>query len=179
MKRTFISTILLFLSLTTFTFAQIGFNGIAAQAGLVLPTETGYTAGFGLGAKVDLGEVSDNLRLMPIFQFHKPGFDVPTGAGDATISILVFGADVHYAVNDDFYAGGGINYNSITLEYEVDLGFFGKQTFDASGSEIGFSALGGYNLNLGGYPAAIEARYNVVSNYNSLFATLNVFFGGK
>ena len=179
MKRLF-TTVLLLALLSSFSFgAGLGFNGIGVQAGLVLPQETGMSTGFAFGAKVNMGEVADNLGLFPIIQYHLPGDDVPSGSGDVSIGILVIGADVHYAINDQFYAGGGINYNSITFEYKVNLGPFGTQTFDAGGSEIGFSALAGYNLNLGGMPAAIEGRYNIVSDYNSLLFTLNVFFGGK
>lgn len=179
MKRILV-VLALIATLSSATFAQgLGFHGVAAQAGLVLPMETNWTAGLALGAKVNMGQVADNLTLLPIIQYHMPGFDVPAGAGDATVSVFVIGADVHYAINDQFYAGGGLNYNSITLEYKWDAPFFGTTTIDGSTSEIGFSALGGYNLNLAGYPAAIEARYNIVSNYNSLVATLNVFFGSK
>lgn len=172
----FITMVMSVLLLCGVSFSQnLGFHGVAAQAGLVVPGETGYTAGFVLGAKVNMGEIADKLTLMPLIQYHKPGFDVPAGAGDPTVSIFVIGADVHYGINDQFYAGGGLNYNSVTLEWNVP--FFGK--IDSGGSEIGISALGGYNLDLGGLPSAIEARYNIVSNYNSLVITLNVFFGTK
>ena len=174
MRKILLALSLVFI-LSSVSFADIGFNGVAAQAGLVVPTETNYTAGLALGAKVNMGEIAENLTLMPLIQYHIPGFDVPSGAGDPSVSIFVIGADVHYDVNEQFYAGGGLNYNSISLEWDVP--FFGK--IDASDSEIGFSALGGYNLNLGGYPSAIEARYNIVSNYNSLVVMLNVFFGSK
>ena len=176
----FITFVMSLLLLCGVSFSQnLGFHGVAAQAGLVVPSETGYTAGFALGAKVNMGEIADKLTLMPLVQYHKPGFDVPAGAGDATISIFVIGADVHYAINEQFYAGGGLNYNSITLEYKVTIPFFGTTTIDGSDSNIGFSALGGYNFDLGGLPSAIEARYNIVSNYNSLVIMLNVFFGTK
>ncbi len=180
MKRALTMTLLL-LVLSSFSFAQgLGFHGIAAQAGLVIPNSTGYSAGLALGAKVNMGEIAKDITLMPLIQYHLPGYDKPSGSvGDLSVSTLVIGADAHYPINQNTYVGGGLNYNIVTVEWEVDLGAFGgKQTWDASGSEIGFSVLGGYNFDLAGYNSAVEGRYNLVSGYNSLVVMLNVFFGG-
>ncbi len=178
MKRALTMTLLLIV-LSSFSFAQgLGFQGIAAQAGLVIPTSTGYSAGVAFGAKVNMGEITKDITLMPLIQYHLPGFDEPTGSvGDLSVSTLVIGADAHYPINQNTYVGGGLNYNIVTVEWEVDwLG--SRRTYDSSGSEIGFSFLGGYNFNLGGYNSAIEGRYNLISGYNSLVVMLNVFFGG-
>lgn len=177
----FLSTSLLLLVLTSFSLAQeLGYHGVAAQVGLVVPTSSGYTAGVALGAKVNMGEIYDGVTLMPFIQYHLPGFDEPTGSvGDLTVSTLVIGVDGHYPIDEKTYVGAGLNYNIVTVEWEVDFGpfFGGRQTIDASGSEIGLSVLGGYNFDLAGYNSAVEGRYNLVSGYNSLVVMLNVFFG--
>ncbi len=177
MKRALITTLLV-LSLCSLSFAQnLGYNGVAAQVGLVLPNSSGYSAGLALGAKVNMGEITDGVTLMPIIQYHIPGYDEPAGSSsNFSVSTLVFGADAHYPINETTYVGGGLNYNIITLEWEYD--FLGtKRTWDASGSEIGFSILGGYNFDLAGYNSAVEGRYNLVSGYNSFVVMLNIFFG--
>ena len=171
----FLTTSLLLLVLTSFSIAQeLGFHGVAAQIGLVIPTSTGYSAGPAFGAKVNMGEIYDGVTLMPIIQYHIPGFDEPTGSvGDLTVSTLVIGADGHYAIDEKSYVGGGLNYNTVTVEWEVDLGAFGgRQTFGGSNSEIGISVLGGYNFDLAGYDSAVEGRYNLISDYNSLVVCL-------
>ena len=69
----FITMVMSVLLLCGVSFSQnLGFHGVAAQAGLVVPSETGYTAGFALGAKVNMGEIAD--KLVDIDNANKWGF---------------------------------------------------------------------------------------------------------
>jgi len=171
MKRLFTISILLAV-FSSFSFAAgLGFNGVAAHAGFVLPMEDGLEAGFGFGAKVNMGEITDGLTLLPVVFYHIPGTEVSS----FDFSVLIIGADVQYGIDDNIYVGGGLHYNNKSVE--VDLGPFG--TVDDSEGTIGLAAIAGYNLNLGSLPAAIEARFGIVGDYNHLEIGLDVFFGGN
>lgn len=159
---------------------DLAYKGIAGHVGLLLPQEDGLETGFGFGAIVDMGEISDGIGLFPKVFYQLPGVEDPGAGFDFTFSALVIGADLHYAVNEQFYAGGGLALYNKMAEVEFTNPFTGqKQTEDDSESAIGITLLGGYNLDLGGMPAAIEASYNIVADYNHLEIALNVFFGNN
>jgi hypothetical protein len=164
-------------ALSSFSFAQeLGFHGVAAHAGLILPQEDGLETGFGFGAKVNMGEITQGLTLLPVLFYHIPGSE----SSALDFSVLIIGADVQYAVNNDVYVGGGLHYNNKSVEFEYTNPFTGqKSTTDDSEGDIGLAILAGYKLALGTLNAAIEARYGIVSDYNHLEIGLDVFFGGN
>lgn len=176
MKRILTISILL-LALSSFSFAAgLGFNGVAAHAGLILPSEDGLKTGFGFGAKANMGELTDGLTLLPLVFYHIPGSEFD----GVDFSVLIIGADVQYGVNKDMYVGGGLHYNNKSYDVKVTNPFTGQTSSQSdSQGDIGFALLAGYRLMLGTMPAAIEARYGIVKDYNHLEIGLDVFFGGK
>ena len=175
-----LATIFVLLIFSSVSFSQsLGFHGVAGHVALLLPQEDGLETGFGFGAVVNMGEITDGLGLFPKLYYQLPGVEDVSGV-DVTFSALVIGADVHYGVNENVYVGGGLALYSKSSEAEFTNPFTGqKQTIDDSESDIGITLLGGYNLNLGTMPAAIEASYNIVDHYNHLEIAFNVFFGGN
>ena len=167
--------LVLFLSMSLATFSnagELGFNGVGVGGGVLLPSEDGLETGFGFGVKVNMGEITDGLTLMPLVQYHLPGSEFDA----IDFSALVIGADAQYGVNENVYAGGGLAYynKSVEIDFGPPIG-----TRDDSEGDIGFSILAGYKLMLGSMKAAIEARYNIVTDYNHIMIGLDVFFGGN
>jgi opacity protein-like surface antigen len=163
----------------------LGFYGIGGGLGFVSVSPTGLSgssSGFGLNARVDMGEITTNLRLVPEISYWSVSEDI-TFFGETweqKWSDFAINANVqyHFDVEGSFapYVGGGLGLNFISLT--VTESFFGE-TFSASASttEFGINLIGGALLNLDGpiSPFA-EFRYHVVSNFNHLMILAGIIY---
>jgi len=152
--------------------ADLGFRGLGFQAGAVSPS--GWDTGYEVAVHLDFGEITRGLRLQPTLAYWTaPGTDHIFGhAIDRDLSNLAVGADALWYPERDrrgWYVGGGAYLNRI--EYEV----LGARL---STNRVGANGIGGYDFSLGGYSAFVEARYHVVSGFNTVQLGLGIRLGG-
>jgi hypothetical protein len=181
-----VAALLLFVSLPA-SAANMGLKRLNGQVGLLFPSTTGisYNTSFLIGAGADFGEITDNLNLVPSLSYWIMSADPEGGAVsglDASASNFQIAADVQYYLKDvkGLYFGGGlsINFNSITIDYNVP-GYYSGST-SASGTDIGIDLLGGYEMPLGKTSTGFaQAKYNIISDLNTFSIILGVWFDMK
>jgi hypothetical protein len=167
-------TFVLALSVTAPAVAQdLGLKGIAPKVGLVLP-EDPWNAGLFLGASADMGEITDNITLNPFVAYWNSGYDA-FGA-DISLSNIQLGADVHYIFPDieGLYAGGGLSLNIISFNYPDEYNVFGDAS--TSDTEIGIGLKGGYMMEISDLLGFAEAKYNIISNLNTIELAVGLYF---
>lgn len=137
-----------------------GLNSVRPMVGVTFP-ESPWNTGFVVGADVDMGELMDNVHLVPGFAYWSSSYSVDFGASfggtfDVSLSDFRVGADAFYYVPSvkGLYAGGGLNLN-----------FFGS---DAEGTKIGIDFVAGYELPMKSFTLFAQGKYNIVSDFSSL-----------
>ncbi|KAB2965158.1 MAG: outer membrane beta-barrel protein [Thermoanaerobaculia bacterium] len=160
------------------TASEIGFNGVGVSGGVVMPVH--WDTGQQLSVHVDLGTLTRGLYLQPSASYWRAtGSDtissgvpfIPDITFDREMTNLALGADVLWYPADErrgWYVGGGAYINRV--EYEI---FGGKLTDE----RVGGNAIGGYDFSLGGGSAFVEARYHVLSGFNTAQLGLGFRFG--
>lgn len=154
--------------------SDIGFHRVAPKAGLIFPQD--LDMGFMFGGAADLGELTDNLSLVPLVSYwtasrSESGIDI-------SFSNIQIGADVHFNIEnvEGLYVGGGlsINFESVSTDFKD---FFGNTyTADGSDTDIGFGFLGGYEMPVGNNTAFAQAKFNIISNFNTFEINLGMWF---
>lgn len=155
--------------------ADLGFRGLGVQVGAT--TASDWDTGYQVTVHADLGTLTRGLYLQPSLTYRTASatdtyrtFQVEKIDRDLTVFGL--GADVlWYPARErrGWYVGGGAYLNRI--DYEI-VGI--SQKVD----RVGASAIGGYDLPLGGLTGFAEARYHLVSGFNTLQLGVGVRFGG-
>ena len=161
--------------------SDIGFHRVAPKAGLLFPSTDGieYSLGFMFGAAADMGELTDNLSLVPIVSYWTIGGNVEGASSlDVSMSNFQIGADVHYNIEnvEGLYVGGGlsINFESVSIDYNIPG--FGSGSADGSETDVGFGILGGYEMPLGDNTAFAQAKYNIIADFNTFEINLGMWF---
>ncbi len=184
MKR-YIFVVLCCVLLIGSTSAQgLGFYGIGGGVGLVNVSQDlgSSTSGFGLNARVNMGELTTNLRLVPEVNFWSVSEDFGFFGESFTWTWRDFAinANVQYFfdLEGSFepFVGGGLGLNFISLSFTES---FGGETFSATGSttEIGVNLLGGALINLDGPISPYgEFRYVLVSGMNHLMIQAGIMY---
>lgn len=166
------------------TSQDIGFYRLAPKAGILFPSTDNieYGVGFNFGAAADLGELTDNLKLIPLLAYWTVGGNVE-GASDVDVSVSNFqiGGDVQYYIEnvEGLYFGGGlsINFKSITVDYPPEVAqFFGESSSSDSETDIGLGLLGGYEIPIGKNTGFVQAKYNIISDLNTFEINLGMWF---
>ncbi len=173
MKRALTMTLLL-LVLSSFSFAQgLGLHSITGKAGIVMP-EGDWDTGFLVGAKANMGEITEGITLHPIVSYWSAGFSESAFGTDYDLSLSNFqiGADVHYQIANvkGLFVGGGLAINFLSFEFP---NFFSSGTSSTSESKIGFAAIAGYGFPIGGMNGVVSGRYNIIDGFD----TLEIAFG--
>jgi hypothetical protein len=177
--------VLLFISIPA-SAADMGLKRLNGQVGLLFPSTEGisYNMSFLIGAGADLGEITDNLNLVPSLSYWIMSAD-PEGGDveglDVSASNFQIAADLHYYLKDvkGLYFGGGLslNFQSISIDYNIP----GYPSQSGSGSEtnVGLDLLGGYEMPIGSSTGFAQAKYNIVSDMNTFAIILGVWFDMK
>ncbi|NWG75797.1 MAG: hypothetical protein HXY24_14550 [Rubrivivax sp.] len=160
--------------------AQFIFSGAAVYGGAVFPEN--WDTGFNVGAGAYFGPLSEGIYLVPSLTYWESSAvqedDAEVGISDFSIAV-----DVHYFFmkqQQGAYIGGGLSYNMLSWEYTYIAYPYGSRYWvDNSESKIGFAPLGGYLFNLGKLTALIEAKYNLISDFNTFQISLGLIFGRK
>jgi len=147
--------------------AEFGFFGADVRGGVVVPND--WDTGFLVGASVNIGEIVDGLYLFPAINYSQAEDDVDLIFGDFTFEVtsLSIGAEVRYFLNGDptgWYFGGGPYLHF--LERDVVIGRSRVGTVD--GEEVGLMGVAGYQLGSTGTGPLLEARYSVVTGYDTV-----------
>lgn len=162
---------------------KLGYNGVGVGAGLIMP-EDPWDTGFNIAGYVNMGEFTDNLVFVPGLAYWSSGVSI--GDIDLSLSNFAVSADVHYFFErkqQGPYAGGGLGLNFVSAEFAVP-GFFnpftgqteGGTTQSNSDTEFGFQVLGGYMLEVSNMMGFVEAKYNLISNFNTFQINVGVWF---
>jgi len=167
--------------------ADIGLKKLNGQVGLLFPSTTGidYGTSFLLGAGADLGEITDNLHLVPSLTYWIMSADPEGGSVeglDVSASNFQIVADVQYYLKDvkGLYFGGGLslNFKSVTIEYNITT--YGTGESSGSETDIGIGLLAGYEMPLGKTTTGFaHAKYNIISEMNTFAIILGVWFDMK
>lgn len=185
-KLTMIFVVVLSLALVIPVSAQkLQYSGFGVHGNLVFPEN--HNTGFGLGASVNMGELSNNLYLHPFADFWTAGWELYDEGSSTDIAI---GADVHYFLDrkpQGAYFGGGLSFNFLSFSYDYTgiTGYdpntlqpiYGTETYDDSDTKIGFHPLAGYIFDLSGTTAYVEAKYLIISDWNTFMISVGALFG--
>jgi len=166
---------MLMIATTAFS-ADLGFKAIGVKAGMVMP-EDPWETGFLIGAAVDMGEITNNLSLVPSISYWKSGYDF--GTFELSLSNIQIAGDVHYHLANvkGLYGGAGLSLNFVTSEFPgYTLYGFSEESTSNTETEFGIGLLAGYEMNIGGMKAFAEGKYNLISNLNTLELAIGVYF---
>jgi len=163
--------------------SDIGLKRLNGQLGLLFPSSPGlsYGVGFQLGAGADLGEITDNLHLVPSLSYWILSPDVEgyeSSEVDVSASNFQIAADVHYYLKDvkGLYFGGGLslNFNSASIKYR------GFEVGSGTGTDVGIGLLGGYEMSLNNTTTGFaQLKYNIISDFNTFAIIFGVWFDMK
>jgi len=179
--KVMLSSIIVSLLVIFPTFAgQFVFSGAAVYGGVVFPED--WDTGFNVGAGATFGPLTEGLYLFPSLTYWESSA-VQEDDAELGISNFSIGVDVHYFFmkqQQGAYVGGGLSYNMLNWEYSyISYPSGSRYWVDNSESKIGFAPLGGYLFNLGSMTALIEAKYNLISDFNTFQICLGLMFGKK
>lgn len=186
MKRFIFAVFCCMLLVGTMSAQGLGFYGIGGGAGFVSVSHGigSSTSGFGLNGRVDMGEITDNLRLVPEVNFWSisESFSFFDESEKWTWRDIAINANIQYLfdIEGSFqpFVGGGLGLHFISFSFTATDTFFGD-TWSGSSSttEIGVNLLGGAKFNLDGPITPYgEFRYVLVSNMNHLMIQAGIMY---
>lgn len=169
--------IFLFMGLLTTAYSQdIGLKSITAKAGIIMP-EDPWETGFHVGASANLGEVVENITLVPFVEYWSTSYDQSFFGEKYGLDLTNFkiGAAGHYDIAnvEGLYVGAGLALNFLSVDVVIpNFVGGGTSTSSSSNTEFGAVALAGYRVPLGNMQGVVEAEYNLMD-----VATLQLNFG--
>lgn len=173
--------VLVLFGFTGFLSAQnLGLNSITPKVGIISP-EDPWDTGFFIGAEADMGEVYENITLHPTVGYWSSGYELGLGTTnvDLTMSNFQIGADGHFKIENvkGLFVGGGLSLNFLSVESGFINPFTGQSTTSsASDTEIGFNVLSGYEFAVSNFAAMAFAKYQIISNLNTLQIGIGITF---
>jgi len=185
MKKIFILMVIAFvLSLSIPASASdIGLKRLNGQLGLLFPStpNLSYGVGFQLGAGADLGEITDDLHLVPSLSYWILSPEVEGASSlDASASNFQIAVDVQYYLKDvkGLYFGGGLSINFVSISWDLPPEFAQFEgDYDASSTEFGIGLLGGYEMPINKKTTGFaHLKYNIISDFNTLAIVFGVWF---
>ena len=168
--------------------ADMGLKRLNGQLGLLFPStdNISYGVGFQLGAGADLGEITDNLHLVPSLSYWILSPEPESGSVDGfdiSASNFQIAADVQYYLKDvkGLYFGGGlsINFKSVSWDVPHEYAPYFPSSSDSETS-VGIGLLGGYEMPLNKTTTGFaHLKYNIISDLNTLAIVFGVWFDMK
>lgn len=158
MKKISIVLVLLLVA-ASFGYSQgLGLKSVKPKIGLIFP-KSPWETGFNVGAGVDLGEVTSNLHLVPSLAYWH------SSVNTFGLSNFQLAADVEYYLQNvkGLYFGGGISVNFFSGDID-------------SVTRFGLGFLGGYKFPLESVTLFGQAKYNVISDFNTFELVIGAEF---
>jgi opacity protein-like surface antigen len=167
--------------------SDMGLKRLNGQLGLLFPSTEGltYGVGFQIGAGADLGEITDNLHLVPSLSYWimSPDIEGAESSGlDASASNFQIAVDLQYYLKDvkGLYFGGGLslNFKSISIDFPPEVAqFIGTSSSSGSETDVGFGLLAGYEMPFNKKTTGFaHLKYNIISDLNTLAVVFGVWF---
>ena len=165
---------------------DIGFHAVGGKAGLLLP-EDPWSTGFDIGAVANLGEITENLQLVPSIAYWFSGYDIE-GAEDYSMNNLQIAGDVHYLLEnvEGLYFGGGLSLNFTSYDYpSFDITYdpvtglptgYADTKASETKTKVGITLLGGYEIPVGDNKGFAEAKYNIIGDFNTFEICVGLLF---
>lgn len=190
MKKIFVLMLVVFvLSLTLpASAADMGLKRINGQVGLLFPSTDNidYGVSFLLGAGADVGEITDNLHLVPSLSYWILNADLEGGAEsgvDVSASNFQIAVDLQYYLKEvkGLYFGGGlsINFKSISVDFPPEIAQYVGDTSDSE-TDIGIGLLAGYEMPIAKTTTGFaHLKYNIISDLNTFAVVFGVWFDMK
>jgi hypothetical protein len=159
------------------TAIEFGFFGVDLHGGVNLPSD--WDSGFTAGVSVNIAELIDGLYLYPALFYSKaedsvsfPLLGIGTIEHDLEVTDIALGAEVRYFLNGEpagWYFGGGAFLNMLTYETGATIGTGSRiQVTEVDANKVGGMGVAGYRARMGDrFSLGLEARYNVVTNFNN------------
>jgi len=158
--------------------SDLGLKRLGGKVGIIFPQD--LDMGFMLGAAADMGELTDDLKLIPLISYWSAG---TTESGyDFSFSNFQVGADVQYYLKDvkGLYFGGGLSINFTTVSWDIPAELAAYYPDSESKTKIGIGLLGGYEMPLGKTTTGFaQAKYNIISDASTFEINLGVWFDMK
>lgn len=153
-------------------------KSISGQAGVIFPEDLG--TGFMLGASANMGELTENLNLVPLVGYWNSGKS--ENGWDWSFSNFQIGADVQYYLKDQkgLYFGGGLSLNflSVSVDLPADYIGFGFET-SSSDTKVGIDFLAGYEMPVGDNLGFANVKYHLISDVNTFMINVGMWFDMK
>lgn len=182
MKSLFVIILVVVFAVLPASAQKLGYNGFSVHGNLVFPED--HNLGFGAGGSVNMGELSDGIYLIPNANFWTASWDVFDDGRSTNIAIA---GDVRYYLDrkpQGAYFGGGLSINFLSFSYDytgpvwTGTGYTNQtQTYDDSETKIGFHPLAGYVFELSGTQVFVEAKYLLISDWNTFKISFGAIFG--
>jgi len=176
MRKLFVVLVVIFMFAAIAPAQDIGLHAIAPKVGVLFP-ESPWDTGFLFGAKANLGELSENLELMPFALYWTSGYS--EFSVDLALTNIQIGGDVHYFLPniESLYVGGGISINFLSFEFPFVNFITGESTTEStSDTKFGFGFLAGYEIPMGDSYGFIEGKYNIISDFNTFEIEVGYYF---
>jgi len=176
MRKLFVVLVLIFMIAAIAPAQDLGLYAIAPKVGVLFP-EGDWDTGFLFGAKANLGELSEDLELMPFALYWTAGYD--EFGLDFSLSNIQIGGDVHYFLPniEGLYVGGGLSLNFVSSEYpSFNLITLEETTESDTETKIGFGFLAGYEIPMGDSYGFVEGKYNIISDLNTFEIEVGYYF---
>ena len=113
MKKTLLFLLVIALPFITFAQSNIGFNGVGARVGYVMP-EGDIENTFGLGLNADLGTITPTISLEAFLDFWGKKYDSGTAGWEFSYTVTTIGAvgKYYFETSGDFepYVGAGLGF---------------------------------------------------------------------
>ncbi len=183
MKRFFGYAILVVLvlafALPTYAQTDIGFKGIGARLGYVMPEDPiDNTIGFGVQA--DLGTIIPEIHVGALIEYWKKSYDVGSASWSWSEFVIAPTAKYYFPVQSEFkpYGGGGIGLSIGKWSEKYDYAYLGQQEYSASDTKLGIFFMGGaeyeFNPNVTGFA---ELKYHMDgADYFGIFVGATYYF---
>jgi len=167
--------------------AELGFFGVDLHGGATFPND--WDSGPVGGVSVNVAELVDGLYLYPGVFYSKAEdsatFSVAPGISstvDLEITDLALGAEVRYFLAGEpagWYFGGGAYLNMLKAELGATTFNQRVTVIEEDNDEVGAMGVAGYRLPMGSaFSLGLEARYNLVSDFNGGQLLVTLGFGG-
>jgi hypothetical protein len=169
--------------------SDMGLKRINGQVGFLFPSSPGidYGVGFLLGAGADIGEITDDLHLVPSLSYWILSADPEGGTVeglDVSASNFQIAVDLQYYLKDvkGLYFGGGLslNFMSISFDFPPEYAQFGYGSESDSKTRVGIGLLGGYEMPINKTTTGFaHLKYNIISDMNTFAVVFGVWFDMK